>query len=339
MLFTFFANANAKVIAVSTTIQAAVDAAKPGDVVRVPAGTYRENVVVNKDNLTIQGSPAAIMDGTGLAGTTGITIAPQDSTSRLSRFTLSGLTIQNYGANGVLLHHVDGFSISDGVYLNNGGYGMFPILSSGGLIDHNYAAGSGDAGIYVGQCHDIVVSKNHLIDCTSGIEIEASTHIDVKNNIAKSNSVGILVEVIPGLVLTVTSDVHLTGNKVLANNRPNPATDPSDLLSLIPSGIGILSVACQAVTIEDNTAIGNQSAGIVLAQLPPQVAALDPRINPFPIDTHVRNNTVQGNGDAPDPKLSPFPGADLLWDLSGSGDCWAGNVFKTSFPTTLPACP
>jgi parallel beta-helix repeat protein len=338
VLLTLSVNANANVIGVSTTIQAAVDAAQPGDVVNVPPGTYRENVVVNRDNITIQGSPAAITDGRGLAGNTGITVAPQDSTKRISGFTLSGLTIQNYGRNGVLLQNVDGFRISDGVYLDNDEYGMFPILSSGGLIDHNYVSGSNDTGIYVGQCRDIVVRKNRAIDCTVGIEIEASSHIDVQNNIAKSNSVGMLVEVIPGLTLAVTSDVNLTGNRLLANNRPNPVTDPGELLSLVPSGIGILSVACQLVTIENNTAIGNQSAGIALAQLPPQVAALDSRINPFPTGIQVRGNVARRNGDAPDPKLSPLPGADLLWDLSGSGNCWTGNAFSTSFPT-LPACP
>jgi hypothetical protein len=44
------------------------------------------------------------------------------------------------------------------------------------------------------------------------------------------------------------------------------------------------------------------------------------------------------NGSNPDPRLAPLPGADLLWDLSGTANCWAGNVFTTSFPT-LPACP
>src|SRR5437762_9970576 len=49
-------------IAVKTTIQAAVDAAKPGDTIVVPPGIYRENVTVSKDNLTIVGSVAAVLD-------------------------------------------------------------------------------------------------------------------------------------------------------------------------------------------------------------------------------------------------------------------------------------
>ena len=45
--------AQTNVIVVSTTIQAAVDTANPGDTVRVPPGIYHENVLVTKDNITI----------------------------------------------------------------------------------------------------------------------------------------------------------------------------------------------------------------------------------------------------------------------------------------------
>src|SRR5689334_6753632 len=62
------------VIVVSTTIQAAVDAANPGDTVRVPPGIYRENVLVNKNNITIKGQSGAILDGSGLSGNSGITV-------------------------------------------------------------------------------------------------------------------------------------------------------------------------------------------------------------------------------------------------------------------------
>jgi hypothetical protein len=92
------------------------------------------------------------------------------------------------------------------------------------------------------------------------------------------------------------------------------------------------------VTIADNLITGNASAGVALIALPPQLAALDPRVDPIPDGDHVTGNTVLGNGAAPDPRLAPFPPRDLLWDGSGTGNCWSGNTFATAFPTPLPAC-
>jgi parallel beta-helix repeat protein len=338
VLLSFVLDAKADVIVVSTTIQAAVDMAQPGDKVRVPPGTYRENVRVTKDNITIRGGPDAIMDGTGLTGNTGIRVAPAALGTRINGFTLSGLTIQNYSRNGVLLLRVDNFHITDGTYIDNKEYGIFPIQSSGGVVDFNSVSGSHDAGIYVGQSNDVVIKKNQARDCTIGIEIENCSNIDVLKNTAKGNSIGIVVQLRPGLGVTVTSDITVIGNRLIANNRANPVTDPDELLSLLPSGIGFLNVGGDNVLVRINTVSRNNTAGIIVAQLPPVVAALDQRINPFPDNNEIRDNVALQNGDDPDPKIAPLPGSDLLWDFSGVGNCWRGNEFKTSFPA-LPTCP
>jgi len=331
-------NAYAEVIPVPTTIQAAVDAAQPGDTVLVPPGIYRENVRVAKDRITIQGSRAAILDGTGLAGNTGIRVAPAAPATRINGFTLSGMTIRNYSRSGVLLLRVDNFHLSDGIYTDNDEYAIFPVFSSGGLIALNHVSGSNDTGIYVGQSSDVVIEKNDVRDCTSGIEIENSSNITARKNTAEANSIAILVQILPGLSVTATSNINVTDNRLIANNRPNPVTDPDELLSLLPSGIGIFNVGGDRVTVRRNVALQNQTAGIVVAQLPSALAALDPRIDPFPDQNEIRDNVAMQNGDSPDSKIAPFPGSDLLWDFSGTGNCWTGNIFKTSF-ATLPVCP
>jgi len=63
----------------------------------------------------------------------------------------------------------------------------------------------------------------------------------------------------------------------------------------------------------------------------------DPRFDPYPTGTVVRGNTVNGNGGAPDTVRSPFPGADLIHDGSGSGNCFENNRFVTSFPAGIEA--
>src|SRR5258706_6566864 len=143
--------AQSNVIVVSTTIQAAVAAANPGDIIRVPPGIYRENVIINKNNLMIKGQSGAILDGTALPGSSGIMVRASSPSARISRFRLSGLQIQNYRGNGVILIRVDDYQIENGKYINNEEYGIFPILSSHGLIRSNRVSGSDDTGIYIGQ--------------------------------------------------------------------------------------------------------------------------------------------------------------------------------------------
>ena len=56
------ASAEAAVLVVSKSIQAAVNEANPGDTIFVPPGTYRETVRILKDSITILGSEGAIID-------------------------------------------------------------------------------------------------------------------------------------------------------------------------------------------------------------------------------------------------------------------------------------
>ncbi len=100
----------------------------------------------------------------------------------------------------------------------------------------------------------------------------------------------------------------------------------------------MLNIAGDRVTIQENVVTNNNSVGIALVRLPPAIAVLDPLVDPLPDDNAVRANLSIRNGARPDVKLAPLTGADLLWDSSGVGNCWSGNIFLTSFPGTLPTC-
>jgi parallel beta-helix repeat protein len=332
------ASAGARPIVVSTTIQAAVDTSRPGDTVKVPAGTYRENVLVTKNNITIEGSPGAVLDGAGLSGETGIHAAPLSPAATIREFRLRGLTIQNYAGNGVLIENGRDFEVTGGTYSGNGEYGIFALHCEDGRIVGNSVSGSNDTAIYIGQSRGITVGDNVVDDSTVGIEVENSIHVTVFSNRCAGNSTGILVDVLPGLDETVTNDITVRNNLLLDNNRVNPVTDPNDILSLLPSGVGLLNVGGDGLTVTGNIVTGNATAGILIAQLPPDAAALDPRINPFPNRNEIRKNVALENGGSPDPKIAPLPGADLVWDTSGSRNCWTGNTFETSFPDPLPRC-
>jgi parallel beta-helix repeat protein len=322
-------------IVVTTTIQEAVNQANPGDTVFVPPSIYRENVVIVKDNLTIRGSRGAVLDGTGLAGTSGIRVVPAVAGTRINGFKLDGLTIRNYSRNGIFLSRVDNFTISGGVYEDNEEYGIFPVRSSNGLIEGNQVSGAEDTGIYIGQSDQIVVRKNNCFNNTSGIEIENATHIGASENLVRRNSIGIAAFVLPLLSIPVTEFVSIENNIIIDNNRPNTIDDPDEILSRLPDGVGILIVAADNVVARNNRVLNNDTSGIALFQLPPDLASLDPRVNPFPDNDIFVDNIVLHNATMPDQRI-PLPAADLNWDLSGTGNHWMNNQYQTSFPSLLP---
>jgi hypothetical protein len=61
----------------------------------------------------------------------------------------------------------------------------------------------------------------------------------------------------------------------------------------------------------------------------------DPHVDPFLDGNRVLSNVVLANGRNPDALRSPYPGGDLIYDGTGSGTCFADNVFATSVPPAL----
>jgi parallel beta-helix repeat protein len=299
-------SAFAEEIVVRSSIQAAVDAASPGDTLVVPPGRYHESVTIAKSGLTIRGSRGAVLDASGFA--VGIRAAagpggPGCPPPTLRDVTIDGLRVANVRFTGVLLRAVDGFAVRDGVYTGNDEYAIFPICSQNGVIESNDVAGTDDAAIYVGNSHDVLVEHNHATDSTVGIEIENSTGVVAHDNTAIGNTSAIVTFVLPGLAVPVTEDVLVERNVVMYNNRPNPVLPSEDVVGLIPTGTGILTMGADRVIVRDNRVVGNDSGGIaVLALVFPNP---DPRVDPLPDGNQVRSNVALANGRSPDPLRSP----------------------------------
>jgi len=341
-------------IVVTSTIQAAIDAAHPGDTIVVPPGTYHECPVVDKDNITIHGSTSAKIDATGCdngltVGTGQITIdtdtgLPVCPPITIHGFTISGLTIKNAEENGIFIMGATNFHVTLGKYIANHEYGIFPRCSTNGLIDLNLvdaAQVADDAGIYVGVDDQVVVEKNFVTGGPIGIEIENTINTVVRNNVATGNTSGILVVVLPGLPRASTDNVLIEQNVITRNNYPNPVppTDPDDV-ALIPTGTGILNVGGDRVVIRNNVVTGNNSVGIALVDDP--FAPFDPRIDPLVNLNKVQGNVVLQNGKSPDPDRALTPGADLVYLSLSTDNCFANNFFKIDFPAGVAsalACP
>jgi parallel beta-helix repeat protein len=332
------------------TIQAAVEAARPGDEVRVSSGTYREAVRVTTPGLTIDGAPGAQVvianpggadDGVTAAGAPG---APLDG------FTLAGVTLRGFDGDGAFLLAVRGFVLRDVRAEGNALYGLYPLLSSRGLIERCVASGSDDSGIYVGQSADVAVRGDVAYGNVNGIEVENSSGVRVAGNVVFGNTVGILVDLLPAAVVAVpgfapvesSADNVVAGNLVFANNRPNTAP-PDDIASAEPPGTGVAVVGGTHTIVRGNVVTGNAFAGVAvlsgadLLALAPGTPGYSPGVDPDATDTLVAGNVVLGNGFAPGPVPPGFPApADLVWTGSGTGNRWRHNLFGTSSPGELP---
>jgi len=356
------------------SIRAALAHASPGDRVEVLPGTYREGAPGDLNALTITqsgielvglsrpGHPV-ILKNAG-AQSFGIWVSPANSagpgpqaddehppcglsgpTQRtLHGFTLKGFTVRGFAVHGVHLACVDGFSLLDNVAEDNLVYGLFPVVSRNGLLAGNLVTGTThDAAIYVGQSDNVLIAGNRAERNLLGIEIENSRRCSAVGNEASGNTLGIFVDILPFLERGTQEDAFVAFNSVHDNNRPNTA-DPDDILGILPSGLGILVAGGHATTVLANDVRDNGFTGIAVVSLCLGLAlqgsdcsGLD--IDPDPVNDRILGNRLTANGTVPqdDPFFESIR-ADLIWDGSGTGNCWSGNKFATSTPAELPGC-
>ena len=317
------------------SIQAAIDAAAPGSVILISPGTYHEALTVAKAGIKLVGRGDVTIENPGDAED-GISVSDAGD-----GFALVNVTVRGFEENGVRLVGVDGFLLANVSAVDDGEYGLFPVFSSNGVIEHCRASGHSDTGIYVGQSHHVIIRGSVAFGNVNGIELENSSDVRAVGNETFDNVAGILVVLLPGLDVKTSANILVAGNRVHDNNHPNFAA-PGEIESFVPSGSGILVVGTDRTTVSQNVVTGNAFTGIAvgstlllgaLAGLPPEAFA---DIEPNPDGARITGNVVTRNGGAsPIPFL---PAVDLLWDGSGTGNCWARNVFGSSYPASLPRC-
>jgi parallel beta-helix repeat protein len=328
------------IVSTGGSIQAAVNAADPGDIIHIQPGIYREAIVVEKANLKLvglsNGSNVVVIEDPGGINN-GITVRDAGD-----GFELYHVTIKNFEANGVVMIRADNFVLSHVTTIDCGEYGLWPIRSNHGRIEHCIASGHSDSGIYTGQSNDIALHFNTVFNNTIGLEIENCSDVTATNNQCYNNVAGILVVLLPGLSTTVSSGITVSQNHVYENNKVNTA-DPADgFEAFVPTGCGILVVGTDHTTVNRNKVQHNQFLGIatvsstvlgLLAGIPPEAFT---GIEPNPDWVSIKDNVVNTNGTVQPPL--PFPASDLLWDGSGTHTCWSSNIYNSAIPITLPSC-
>jgi hypothetical protein len=114
------------------------------------------------------------------------------------------------------------------------------------------------------------------------------------------------------------------------------------LAAALPTGIGILVLGPDRVTVRGNEVEGNDFLGVgvgsalIMGLLGGIPAAAYDGLDPDANEVRVEANALTDNGA--NPSIPFFPAADLIWDGTGTGNCWADNAFGASEPETLPVC-
>lgn len=316
----------------ATSIQTVVDSAIPGDIVEIEAGTYNEAVVTDTPGITLRGIADAagkqpVLDGKGQHAN-GISATGNN-------LVIENLTLRNYRNNGVFVDGATGIVLRDLFVEDTGVYGVYPVHCSDVLIERVTATGVNDAGIYVGQCRNIVVRDSIGYGNVIGIEVENSIGAEVYNNEAYGNSVGIFIDLLPNLPSKASRGTRLHNNISRDNNLANFST-PEMTSAMLPNGVGILVLGADDVEIYDNKLNDNNTVGLAVFSAAPFFENLD--IDPNPERLHAHGNTYSSNGSAPDKlvvKLGLY-GADVLWDASNWSPRFDDQI-EGAFPPALPA--
>lgn len=344
-----------RVVNPGESIQAAVDAASPGDTILVMPGDYTEThggdaaVRVTKSlKLIAKSKPGALVRLLPGAGNqNGIVVEPENPgvDPDVEDVQVRGFTVEGFPKTGIWLRYVDGYKVEKNTSANNLENGIWPMLSANGLVQKNVAYGSQDAALWVEASDNVRVIKNELSDSPTGLEVTISSNVKMLKNDVHDNTVGVGLYHPSGASLpavppyTQYGDWELVKNRIYSNNAPNSAP-PGSMSAALPSGVGVLVLGVDRVTVKKNEVENNDSVGIAMIDWcvgvdcganPPVVTDTSPDGNSF------IGNTVLGNGSSPSASY-PLPGADTML-LGGTDNCAKGNkIGVIGLDSLPPAC-
>jgi hypothetical protein len=301
------------------TIQAAVDAARPGDLVRIAPGTYREQVVVPaaKRDLVIRGLDRnrVVLDGGNGRRRAGIAV-------HASGVAIENLTVRGYASDGIVFapprgakEPIDGWRVSWVTVANDALHGIDALGSRGGLVEHVLASGHGGAGLRLGRCQpcDALITDSVAERGASGFEgVNAGGNIVVAHSQFRDNRVGVMLVTAGDDDAYHQQDTAVVGN-VIADNDNRRAAGGGDAF-----GIGVLVRGGRRDGVARNLITGHPGAGVLLT---PSDSAPAQEIS-------VQGNLLRHNGI----DLAVAPGRG---QRTSKGSCFAQNVFTTSRPDAI----
>ena len=330
------------------TIQAAVDAAAPGDLILISPGTYNEAVNVETDNLTIRGLDrnTVILDGQ-FELDNGIRVLGADGVA------IENMTAMNYTNNGFFWTGATGYRGSYLTAWRNGDYGVYAFDSVKGQLDNSYAAGSPDAGFYIGQCYPCDAVIDNVVSEHNGLGYSGTNsggNLLIINSRFNNNRAGVVPNSGSYELCYPERETTIVGNLVYSNNQPDtPAID----VAILAMGNGILSAGGVANLIERNQVWDHDRVGIGLVPFLEEGANDDEptpeewtipcsetknqppaAVIPDVILWDSKNNVVRGNVLS-DNRLGDIGIGSAGTDLSTLGNCFEDNTYEFTSPPDI----
>ncbi len=319
------AAARVRIDAETPDLQAALDAAHPGDIVELHDGVHSGNFRIDKP-LILRGQ-GGVIDGAGRGRSLTIAsagvriegIEVRNSGEDVGRSdaciyvepSATGSVIQGSAltrcAFGIWIHETDGVQIVDNriesreeLRTNDRGNGIHLFNASNLMVRDNVVMNARD-GIYVAATEDSVIEGNTTSRVRFGIHYMYSYRNTVRDNIANDNTVGI--------ALMESRTLVVVGNRAADNRREGLLF--RDVLEseirrnrLERNGIGMFFFSSTENTIEDNWIVDNEMGLKVWA---------GSRRN------RVVGNVIRGNRE----QVFYVGAEDQEWGVEGRGNFWS----------------
>ena len=294
------------------TIQAAVDAAAPGDLVLIGPGVYREEVMVTTPSLVLRGTDrnAVIVDGEFVRGN-GIAVLAD-------AVAIENMTARHAVLNGFYWTGVTGFRGAWLTAYNNGDYGIYAFGATDGLLEHSYASGSPDSGFYIGECYPCKVVIRDVTAEHNAIGYSGTNsggELYVVSSVWRNNRSGLVPASLDLELMPPQRETVIAANLIVGNSDRGA---PAAALPSLPFGNGVLIGGGVRNIVERNVIADHEQHGVLVAPMFDR--------NFWPATGNViRDNQIVRSGRA-----------DIaLGGPSSRGNCFSGNTGATASPAGL----